>query len=542
MLSVSINMKFLFSLLLSVLLLPFVGESQEEFVENELIIQLEHEVDLEYFLEDFKTKKEGIVLEHKEVLVPSLNIHSFSFKNAEVIDLLESLQKNNKIKFAQPNHSNVQMRRTSNDPNAVGQWYLNKINAPSAWNSTVGGKTIDSQEIVIAIIDVTFEITHDDLKANFWKNKHEIPFNNIDDDNNGYIDDYDGWNVYEDTGFVSAKNPLGQIDAHGTQVAGIIGGVGNNRRDITGLNWKVKMMPVQGSSTNESVVIKSYNYVLEMRKRYNRTKGDSGAFIVAQNSSFGVDKKFANEYPIWCGLLDEMGKAGIVSVGAGPNSEWDIDKEGDIPGTCPSKYLVTVTRSDENDNLFSGGYGKVSMDLAAPGKQIFTTVPGNSTGQASGASFAAPMATAAVGLMYAVYPQKFYALPVDSMASISAIYLRASVEPMASFDLITSSGGRLDLHKAVLLAQDSIGLSKNEVTSSSIGIKMYPNPARSIVNFETNVVGSLQIYNLSGQEMLSYTTEEKSLIVDVSGLKSGLYMVVFETASSVVTKKLNIQH
>jgi len=536
-------MKLLFSIFCFFVFSTNAIFAQSEWKAGEVLVTLEQEVDVNYFLNELETNT-GLQVNRVEALVPSANIYAFSFLNGQinVEEAVSLLKEQSMVKFAQPNHTNIEMRKSSNDPNAIGQWYLDKINAPLAWDITTGGSTIDSQEIVIAIVDVSFEISHDDLKENFWRNKHEIALNGIDDDKNGYIDDYDGWNVYQDTGYISAKTPLGSIDKHGTQIAGIIGGVGNNRRDIAGINWSVKMLPVQGSSTEEAVVIKSYNYILEMRKTYNRTNGDSGAFIIAQNSSFGVDRRFPNQFPIWCDLFDQLGKAGVVSIAAGPNSVVDIDVVGDIPCTCPSDYLVTVTRSDEQDKLFGGGFGKESIDLAAPGKQIFTTSPINSTSQAGGSSFAAPMAAAALGLMYASYPQRFFSTSADSMALKSATYLKQSVELFPEFEDITASGGRLDLFKSTSLAQAAPPLSTNIKQSLSISTRVYPNPSKGSFTFETTSFGILELYDLKGVLILKKDIQSTNAFIETQGLANGMYVLQFNADNQIFRNKIIIEH
>ena len=132
----------------------------------------------------------------------------------------------------------------------------------------------------MAIVDGGADLNHVDI--DFFKNIHEIPNNGQDDDGNGYIDDYDGWNAYSNNGNIPSSS-------HGTHVAGISAAIGNNGTGIAGVNWGVKVMPIAGSSSNESVVVNAYGYVLEMRSTYNETDGAFGAFVVATNSSFGVD-------------------------------------------------------------------------------------------------------------------------------------------------------------------------------------------------------------------------------------------------------------
>jgi subtilisin family serine protease len=151
---------------------------------------------------------------------------------------------------------------------------------------TTGGLTVQGDTIVVAVIDCGADITHEDL--NFWKNYLEIPGNGIDDDTNGYVDDFDGWNAQSQTGVITSCS-------HGTHVSGIIGAIGNNTTGVVGVNWNVKIMPVQPSSTNEALVVAAYTYVYNMRRLYNQTNGAKGAFIVATNSSFGVNFRSAGK-------------------------------------------------------------------------------------------------------------------------------------------------------------------------------------------------------------------------------------------------------
>ena len=177
------------------------------------------------------------------------------------------------------------------DPYFEDQWGSVVMQLPQAWEEFgTGGLTVTGDTIVVAVIDDGFYLEHEDLKTNFWKNYKEIPGNGIDDDDNGYIDDFDGWNAYNHSGNMPSSTYYIQ---HGTSVTGVISGVGNNGIGICGINWNVKLMPVAGSSENEdadeATIVEAYGYALEMRARYNETDGAEGAFIVSTNSSFGVD-------------------------------------------------------------------------------------------------------------------------------------------------------------------------------------------------------------------------------------------------------------
>ncbi|HBR86466.1 MAG TPA: peptidase, partial [Candidatus Marinimicrobia bacterium] len=136
--------------------------------------------------------------------------------------------------------------------------------------------------IVVAVVDGGMMLTHTDLVPNLWTNYNEIPGNNIDDDNNGYIDDIHGWDAYSSDGSIPG-------DGHGTHVGGIIGAKGNNGSMVTGVNWDVKIMAIAGSSSNTSTVLEAYGYALDQRAMYDSTNGALGAFVVATNSSFGID-------------------------------------------------------------------------------------------------------------------------------------------------------------------------------------------------------------------------------------------------------------
>src|SRR4030095_15216469 len=175
----------------------------------------------------------------------------------------------------------VTERVIPNDPSFGQQWSLNNtgqsggtpdadIDGPEAWNLTTSGLTAAGDSIVVAIVDGGFYLTHPDLK--FWKNWFEIPGNGIDDDNNGYVDDVDGWNAYNNNGNITGNT-------HGSHCSGIAGAIGNNNTGISGVNWNVKIMAVMGSSGTEAVVVRAYGYCLKQRKVYDQTNGQRGAFV-----------------------------------------------------------------------------------------------------------------------------------------------------------------------------------------------------------------------------------------------------------------------
>lgn len=358
---------------------------------------------------------------------------------------MNNLSKNANIKHIQNNHTNITLRAiTPNDTYYNQQWAPAKIGLPNAWDEfTTGGTTSNGDEIVVAVIDGGFDLNHEDLS--FWKNIHEIPNNGIDDDNNGYIDDYDGWNAYNHNGIITSAS-------HGTHVVGIIGAIGNNNKGVSGVNWNVKILPVCGSSGNEATVVEAYSYVLEMRAKYNETNGQRGAFIVATNSSFGVDMGNPNNYPIWCSMYDALGNVGILNCAATANANWNIDQVGDVPSACSSNFLISVTNTTSADVKYTNaGYGVNTIDIGSPGTDIYSTLPNNTYGNNTGTSMATPQVAGVIALMYATMPQSmiqaYKSNPATFSLSVKQHLLDGADRIPALNGLVAS--GRLNAYAAV---------------------------------------------------------------------------------------------
>ncbi len=432
----------------------------QEYVKNELLIQLEQKIDAIAFFRDFENQHHQTI-KNTQIISKPMNIYLVKFANEinhqEVIRLLKSSPQ---VLNVQNNHLVYERETIPNDPDFVTeQWYLKNtgqtggtidadIDATDAWDISTGGLTTHNDTIVVCIIEGNgVDIYHEDIKNNIWKNYAEIPNNGIDDDNNGYVDDFLGWNV------ISNDDAVG-FGSHGTRVAGMIGAEGNNNIGISGVNQTVKMMIVKGQqASNEASVIAAYTYPLEMRRKYNQTNGSEGAFVITTNASWGIDGGSPANSPLWCAMYDTLGQAGIINIGATTNDNANVDVVGDLPTTCPSDYLIAVTMTNSDDVRPLCGYGPINVDLAAPGFGVYLPVPTDIYTTSSGTSFATPCVTGSVGLLYSTPCPDFInfvkAYP-DSAALKVREYILNNVDPKVNLAGDVATGGRLNINNSMM--------------------------------------------------------------------------------------------
>jgi subtilisin family serine protease len=288
------------------------------------------------------------------------------------------------------------------------------VKAPAAWAFTTGDK-----KVVVAVIDTGIDYLHEDLKENLWENPGEIPFNGIDDDGNGFVDDFYGYD------FVSSDSDPFDDNEHGTHVAGTIGAKGNNGIGSVGVCWDVSLMALKAfdEQGNGSVAeaIEAIHYAVE-----------NGARII--NASWGLDERSR--------ALDEAAQfaaqAGVLIVAAGGNNGWEAPF---YPASFDTVLAVGASDARDARALFSN-YGPY-VDVAAPGVNIFSTLPENRYGFQSGTSMAAPHVSGAAALVLARFPnytrQELFDILVNSVEGVL-------------FDQ-PQGRGRLDISQAVQVDQ-----------------------------------------------------------------------------------------
>ena len=403
-------------------------------------------------------------LEHVDALSPRAHIHLFRAQgettSAQDWAVLRTLREDARIEAAQFNHT-VQNRETlPNDPQLGQQWHHvengdHDIDSDLAWDITTGGAAADGSRIVVAVLEGGgSNYNHVDLIDNHWVNEAEIPGNGVDDDENGFVDDYNGWNSGNNSDAIAAGG-------HGTSVSGMIGAVGDNGVGGVGVNWDVDIMQVDmGGGLTESNVIEAYNYPYEMRAIFNESDGARGAFVVATNASWGIDLANPANYPVWCAYYDDLGEQGILNCGATANAQYNIDTQGDMPTGCSSPYMVSVTATDDNDVRTFSAYGATTIDLGAPGDAVFLPSGTSGYGNTSGTSFASPCVAGAIALVYSAPCPDLMGLALSNPQAAADLvlgYILDGTDEVSNLIGETVTGGRLNVYNALELALANCG-------------------------------------------------------------------------------------
>jgi hypothetical protein len=428
-----------------------------ETVPGELIVMFHKNADADFFAKKH-TSINGLKSGLKPISELSSLSHIYLFSFSQDISdsdlILREIEMDPTVEAVQYNHFIEDRATVPNDPSFASQWHHvegadHDIDSDLAWDISTGGFTANGDRIVVAVLEGGgSDWAHVDLVDNHWTNTQEIAGNGIDDDGNGYIDDVNGWNTTSNSDAISAGG-------HGTAVSGMIGATGNNATGVVGVNWSVGIMQVQMGGLTESEVINAYSYPHTMRNLYNTTNGASGALVVATNASWGIDLADPAQYPIWCAYYDDLGAVGILNCGATANAQYNIDTQGDMPTGCSSNYMVAVTATNNLDQRTFSAYGATTIDLGAPGENVFLPAAGNSYAGTSGTSFASPCVAGAIALIYSAPCADLAANAIISPQATADLvkgFIMTGVDPIAQLGPETVSGGRLNVFNSINLA------------------------------------------------------------------------------------------
>jgi thermitase len=400
------------------------GEGRE-FVAGEMIVKLADGAD-ESDLERVNERNDA---ETEETLPGDLALVDLP-RDLTVEEAVETYEDSPSIEYAEPDYL-LRPAATPNDPDFSSLYGLNNtgqtggtpdadIDAPEAWDVTTG-----DPNLVVAVIDSGVDVNHPDLRENIWTNPGEIPDNGIDDDRNGYVDDVNGWDFFNNDN--SVYDPV-DVDDHGTHVAGTIAAKGDNALGVVGVNWQAKIMPLKfiGPNTGRTTdAVKALDYALN--------KG-----VKISNNSWGG----SNHSQSLRDAIARADAAGHLFVAAAGNGGLDrIGDDTDAAPFYPASYdlpnIVSVAATNSRDELSSfSNFGATSVDLAAPGVSIRSTMPGGGYGTMSGTSMASPHVAGVAALLGSVRPG------LSSSELKSSVLVSVDAKPNLAGKL--ASGGRLN--------------------------------------------------------------------------------------------------
>ncbi len=370
--------------------------------------------------------------EKEYTIVPGLQKLS---TNLDVEKAVEILSKNPNVEFAEPDFivSIVDGSQTiPNDTQFNLLWGMhdvgdsspdNDINGPEAWSHYVG-----DPNLIMANIDTGVDINHEDLVGNIWFNPGETgsgrETDGIDNDGNGYIDDWRGWD------FRNNDNNPADGHGHGTHTAGTTCAVGNNDLGVTGVVWNCKIMALKflsdGGSGSTSDAVEALQYATSFGVKVSNNSWGGSVFSTSLSNAITASQS-----------------VGHIFVAAAGNNNRDTDSIPHYPSSYTHYNVISVASiTDSGARSSFSNWGHTSVDLGAPGSSIRSTLPGNTYSSGSGTSMATPHVTGVVALVYGLNPGASYTDIIDQ------IY--RNVRPLASMNGITVTDGIADAHCAVI--------------------------------------------------------------------------------------------
>ena len=347
------------------------------------------------------------------------------------------------VEYAEPDWL-VEEHITPNDPSYNQLWGMNKINAPQAWNTQTG-----SSNVVVGVIDSGVDWTHPDLIDNIWQNMAEDADgdgtvfewdgsqwifdpgdeNGIDDDNNGYVDDFVGWDFHNN------DNDPYDICGHGTHVAGTIGAKGNNNEGVSGVCWDVQMIALK---------------FLEWNPAINRCTGSISNGLLALEYAVSMGAPISNNswgggpysQAFYEGLEVAKQNDHLFVASAGNNGNLDNDQYPKYPASYDNSNIISVANTTSTDGISSSShYGLTTVDLGAPGSGIYSTTPDNTYGNKSGTSMASPHVAGAAALLLSECGSLSYQEIKQALMS--------STDPISALSGKCVTGGRLNANAAI---------------------------------------------------------------------------------------------
>ena len=439
-------------------MIPDEHALSHEHIPNALFVRFKSEASAE--VQDDLLAVVGGSIRESFWLVPGLVSIDTSLPVDEALQILA--RRSDAINYVEPIYIVHSFETIPNDPQYGALYGMPQIRANLAWDEHTG-----DQDFVIAIIDTGLDYNHQDITSNAWTNPGEIQGNGQDDDGNGYVDDIHGYD------FSNNDSDPYDDNSHGTHCGGTIGGQGNNGVGVVGVNWNCRLVGVKflsgGGSGSTEGAIAAVQYCAANQFKVSNNSWGGGGFSQS----------------LYDGIQNAGDQFGHVFVAAAGNS-------GSNGASYPAAYdctnIISGAASDSNENRASFSQYHISeVDLAAPGVDVVSTVPGNGYDSYSGTSMATPHVAGGVGLVYSVMG--------DSSAEEIIDLILSTVRPVSAWNGLTATGGILDVNAAL---EGSFLGPRFELTST-VPAELDPNTTLDVtatLDPREDVItpGSVQLY------------------------------------------------
>lgn len=390
---------------------------------------------------------------------------------ANIEKVINTLLENEDIAYAEPRYINT-VEYTPNDVAYSIQFYLPQVKAPEAWDVRK-----DATNVIIAIVDTGSELTHEDLAANIYYNIAD-PVNGIDDDGDGYIDNYAGWDFCGASASTMVPDNDPNVKSkgadHGVHVSGIAGAVSDNGLGVASVAYNPKLLIIKaGADDSPTSIYKGYEGI--------KYAADKGAHII--NCSWGGvgGGQFGQE------MINYAISKGCLVIAAAGNSKNDISI---YPAAFEGVLAVANLNADDTKGSASN-YGAY-VDISAPGQGIYNTVYNNGYAYYSGTSMAAPLVASAAALLKAKYPN-YTGLQIGELLRSTADNIDA--KNPSYINLLGK--GRLNVERALTENAASLRyqqmtindqISGNRAAGSTIALQfMLKNFLQPITNLNVNI-------------------------------------------------------
>ncbi len=455
-------------------------------------------------------------IEHRSTMqvlentLKSMNVHILKYydfcdtyvvqiaKTDTVEQAMARLRQLDEVEIVEPNYRRF-LNLHPNDPMLSSQYMHEIIQSEKAWDLSTGSKTIK-----IGVIDSGIDSTHPDLRNNLWMNPGEdyvngVPgYNGIDDDQDGYVDNYFGINTVDGTG--DTKDDYG----HGSHVAGIIGAVGNNGIGVAGVNLSVTMVALK------IINDEGYGFITDELEAIDYARKIQ---VQIANMSYGGYDYSEIEKSAISAAKD------ILFIASAGNERNNNDGKPSYPASYSLSNMISVAATDSYDNFATfSNFGIKSVHLAAPGVQIYSTVPNDAYAYYSGTSMSAPVVTGVAGLILAK-------TPTLSAVQVKNRILR-STDPISGLKEKVLTGGRVNAFKSLSAVADGPYIYRIEPARGPI------NTPISIYGAGFGGLGGKVFFNGNIEAPITSWSDELIVAVVPDGAKTGPVTVVIDSGTS----------